>query len=149
MQVKAKNFKRPVKILMVEDNYADVDMMKRCLKESMLPIDMQVVIDGEKALETLRQSVHFSARQDPDFVLLDLNLPKKSGHEVLAEIKRDPGLRHIPVLIMSCSSDQNDVEKAYRNQADLYIVKPEGLDGYFEVLKNIEDFWMKNKKEEY
>jgi CheY-like chemotaxis protein len=147
--VKTKNFKKQVKILMVEDNYADIDMMKRYLRESVFPITVEVAVDGEDALTVLRQSRDFTAREDPDFILLDINLPKKNGLELLAEIKGDSGLKHIPVVVLSCSSNENDIERAYRNRADLYIVKPENLDQYADVVKSIDDFWIKNKKEEY
>lgn len=134
---------------MVEDNYADIDMMKRYLRESVFPITVEVAVDGEDALTVLRQSRDFTAREDPDFILLDINLPKKNGLELLAEIKGDSGLKHIPVVVLSCSSNENDIERAYRNRADLYIVKPENLDQYADVVKSIDDFWIKNKKEEY
>lgn len=134
----------PVKVLMVEDNQADIFLMKEHLKHFMFPLHLCVARDGEEALTSLRQSLCFTAKQDPDFILLDLNLPKMDGREVLAEIKRDPGLRHIPVLILTSSTNEQDRASAYENHAASYILKPNNLEHYPAVIKSIEEFWMRN-----
>jgi|SRR6185295_514243 len=135
---------RQVKVLMVEDNPSDVSLMKAHLKEFAFPIQMCVAHDGEAALTSLRQSLCFTAKQDPDFILLDLSLPKKSGGEVLAEIKGDPGLRHIPVLILTSSTNEKDMQMAYQNQAARYLLKPDNLEHYVGLVKTLEEFWLKN-----
>src|SRR5580692_2086475 len=119
--VQAPNPETPIKVLMVEDNQSDVVLMKEYLKEFTFPVQMCVARDGEEALTFLRRSLCFSAKQDPDFILLDLNLPKKDGHEVLAEIKGDPGLKHIPVLILTGSTNEQDRSKACLNHAASYF----------------------------
>jgi chemotaxis family two-component system response regulator Rcp1 len=134
----------PIKVLMVEDNQSDVVLMKEHLKHFTFPVQMCVAYDGEEALTVLRHSLCFSAKQDPDFILLDLNLPRMDGHEVLAEIKGDPGLKHIPVLILTSSTNEQDRSSAYRNHAASYFLKPAGLDRYPSLVKSIQEFWLKN-----
>jgi two-component system, chemotaxis family, response regulator Rcp1 len=139
-----RNPEKPVNVLMVEDNQADVFLMKEYLKEFMFPLYLCVARDGEEALTALRQSLCFSSKQDPDFILLDLNLPKMDGREVLAEIKGDPGLKHIPVLILTSSTNEQDRTTAYENHATCYLQKPNSLEHYTTVVKSIEEFWLKN-----
>jgi chemotaxis family two-component system response regulator Rcp1 len=141
----APNPGKPVKVLMVEDNNADVFLMKELLKDFLFPVNMCVAHDGEEALTVLRHSLCFSAKQDPDFILLDLNLPKMDGHEVLAEIKRDPGLKHIPILVLTSSTNEQDRISAYENKAAGFLQKPNGLEHYPTLVKNIEEFWLKKK----
>jgi two-component system, chemotaxis family, response regulator Rcp1 len=139
-----RNPEKPVKVLMVEDNQADVFLMKEYLKEFMFPLHICVARDGEEALTALRQSLCFSSKQDPDFILLDLNLPKMDGREVLAEIKGDPSLKHIPVLILTSSTNEQDRTTAFQNRASSYLQKPNSLENYTTVVKSIEEFWLKN-----
>jgi two-component system, chemotaxis family, response regulator Rcp1 len=143
-ETQAKNHERLVKVLMVDDNRDDVFLMREHLKEFVCPVHMCVAYDGEEALNALRQSLCFSAKQDPDFILLDLGLPKKDGHEVLVEIKKDPGLKHIPVLVLTSSTNRQDMATAYQNQASSYILKPDNLGNYAALVKDIEEFWLKN-----
>jgi two-component system, chemotaxis family, response regulator Rcp1 len=130
---------RPIKILLVEDNPGDVRLTQEALRESGLPTHLQVAIDGVEALATLRQ-LEPSFR--PDLILLDLNLPRKSGCEVLAEIKTDETLKRIPVIVLTTSSADEDIGRAYGLHANCYIAKPVNLDRFFQVVRVIEDFWL-------
>jgi two-component system response regulator len=130
-----------VEILLVEDNPDDVDLTSEALKQSSLESHLHVVEDGVQALEFLRHSERFPGVPTPDLILLDLNLPKKSGHEVLAEIKSDPRLRHIPVVILTTSAAESDVARSYDLAANCYVTKPVGLDDFFRVVGTIERFW--------
>jgi chemotaxis family two-component system response regulator Rcp1 len=143
-KAQALNPEKSIKVLMVEDNQSDVFLMKEHLKEFTFPVQMCVAYDGEEALNFLRHSLCFTAKQDPDFILLDLNLPKMDGHEVLAEIKRDPGLKHIPVMILTSSTNEQDRSKAGLNHANSYFLKPAELDSYPSLVKSIQESWLKN-----
>lgn len=133
---------RTIEVLLVEDNLGDVELTKLALEESMLPVNLSVVGDGAAALEFLRDR-HDGDLQVPcpDLILLDLNLPKKSGHEVLAEIKADRSLKQIPVVVLTTSQAEEDILKAYKNYASGYITKPSSFDRFVEVIKSIENFW--------
>jgi len=135
---------KPVKVLMVEDSPADIFLIKEHLKEFKYPLQLCVARDGEEALASLRQSLCFTAKQDPDLILLDLNLPKMDGRQVLAEIKNDPGLRHIPVVILTSSTNELDRATARANRADSYIQKPSNLEHYPAVVRSLEEFWARN-----
>ena len=126
---------RPIQILLVEDNPGDVRLTMEALKESQFPSILHVANDGVEALEYLR------SRPAPDLILLDLNLPRRSGREVLMEIKTDPDLRRIPVMVMSTSRSEADVQFSYDNHANCYIQKPMDLDQFFETVRSIEHFW--------
>lgn len=128
-------------ILLVEDNPADVDMMQETLEESKIANNLQVVNDGEKALDYLYRRGEFASSIRPDLVLLDLGLPKAGGLEVLAEIKGDPELRRIPVVILTTSKAEEDIIKSYDLHANSYIQKPVHLSDFIEMIKAIEDFW--------
>jgi CheY-like chemotaxis protein len=133
----------PIEILLVEDNPGDVELTTLAFEESHLQVHLNVVEDGVAALEFLhRQSIYAKAPY-PDLVVLDLNLPKKSGHEVLAEIKADVNFRRIPVVILTTSLAEEDILKAYNLYANCYIKKPVGFNQFIEVVKSIEDFWFK------
>src|SRR6185503_12147228 len=114
---------KAVKILLVEDNMGDVVLMERLLPECRFPVRIKVARDGEEALKVLQEASSFEGRENPDLILLDLNLPKVDGHQVLAEIKANPDLKSIPVLILTSSNDRTDVETAMKNHADGYLVK--------------------------
>jgi chemotaxis family two-component system response regulator Rcp1 len=130
-------------ILLVEDNPGDVRLMQEALKEGGFErCRLNVVGDGEQAMAFLRQEVPFEGSPRPTFILLDLNLPRKNGQEVLAEIKNDQRLRRIPIFIMSTSTYSEDVNKAYDLHANCYIPKPGGLADLVEVGKIIEAFWL-------
>jgi two-component system, chemotaxis family, response regulator Rcp1 len=132
---------RTYRILMVEDNPADVVIVREILKDSATSYEISVVDSGENALPFLRKQGNYSSANRPDLVLLDINLPKKSGHEILGEIKRDSDLKAIPVVMFSSSSSPRDVQEAYGQHANSYIRKPQNLDGFVEVLRVLEHFW--------
>lgn len=132
---------RSVNILLVEDNPDDVDLTREAFKESGLPTHLHVVEDGVEALAFLRHAHPYAAAPLPDLILLDLNLPKKSGHEVLAEIKTDPALRRIPVVVLTTSAAEADVARAYDLSANCYVTKPVELDDFLSVMHVIERFW--------
>jgi CheY-like chemotaxis protein len=132
---------RPAEILLVEDNMGDVLLTQKAFKASGIANNITVAEDGMTALAILRREAEYSAYPVPDMVLLDLNLPKKSGAEVLKEIKADMKLRHIPVIILTSSRAELDVVKGYNLHANSYIVKPVNLEKFGEVVKSIEQFW--------
>jgi two-component system, chemotaxis family, response regulator Rcp1 len=133
---------RPVQILLVEDNPGDVRLTIEALKEAKVLNQLTVVKDGIEALSLLRRQGQYARVARPDLILLDLNLPKKDGREVLAEIKADDNLKHIPVVILTTSQDEQDVLKSYNLYANCYITKPVDLDQFITVVKSIEDFWL-------
>ncbi len=134
---------RPVQILLVEDNPGDVGLTIEALKEAKVFNKLTVVKDGIEALSLLRRQGQHARATRPDLILLDLNLPKKDGREVLAEIKADDNLKHIPVIILTTSESEQDVIKSYNLHANCYIVKPLDLDRFITVVKSIEDFWLR------
>jgi two-component system, chemotaxis family, response regulator Rcp1 len=134
---------RPIEILLVEDNPADVRLVIEGLKSTQMTHHLHTAADGEEAIEFVRQRGQYKLLPRPDLILLDLNLPRKSGHEVLADIKADPRTRRIPVIVLTSSKDRNDVEKVYDLNANSYIQKPTDLDSMFQMLGAIELFWLK------
>jgi len=134
---------RPVQILLVEDNPGDVGLTLEALKEATLPNKLTVVKNGADALSLLRRQGQHAGAARPDLILLDLNLPKKDGRKVLAEIKGDDNLKRIPVVILTTSEDEQDVLESYNLHANCYIVKPLDLDRFITVVKSIEDFWLR------
>ncbi len=133
---------RPVDILLVEDNLGDVRLTQEALKEAKVLNNLWVVPDGVEAMAFLKREAEYVAAARPDVILLDLNLPRKDGREVLAEIKVDPSLRRIPVVILTTSSADQDILKAYDLHANSYITKPVDLGQFIEVVRSIEDFWL-------
>ena len=133
---------RPIEILMVEDNPGDVRLTVEALKEAKVRNNLHTVEDGVEALAFLRREGRYTEVPRPDLVLLDLNLPKMNGREVLAEIKEDPDLRRIPVVILTISQAEQDIVKSYNLHANCYITKPVDLDQFLEVVKSIENFWL-------
>ncbi len=131
-----------VEILLVEDNPGDVRLTQEALKEAKVSNRMNVVTDGEEALHYLRRQDKFSNAVRPDLILLDLNLPKKDGREVLTEIKSDPNLRSIPVVVLTTSNAELDVVRAYDLHANCYVTKPVDLDQFLRVVREIESFWL-------
>jgi len=132
----------PVEILLVEDNPADVRLMVETLKEEKICNNLNVVVDGEEALKYLRKQGKYSAAIQPDLILLDLNLPKIDGREVLKEIKTDDRLKTIPVVILTVSKAEEDILKTYKLHANCYITKPVDLVQFAKVAKSIQDFWL-------
>ncbi len=133
-------------ILLIEDNPGDVTLIKEALKEGRALNNLTVLGDGEAALSFLRKEGEYKKSLRPDLVLLDLNMPRKDGREVLAQIKTDPELKHIPVVILTSSEAQQDIINAYNLQANCYITKPVDLKKFFSVVKFIEDFWLNTVK---
>src|SRR5919202_5278493 len=133
---------RPIEILLVEDNPGDVRLAIEALRESKVRNILHVARDGVEALAFLRREDSHADAPRPDLVLLDLNLPRKDGREVLAEIKADPDLHTIPVVILTTSRAEQDVLRSYELQANCYITKPVDLDQFITVVKSIEDFWL-------
>ena len=136
-----KSIGRTIEILLVEDNAGDVRLTKEALKEGRVLNHLNAVEDGVEALAYLRKEGVYADRPRPDLILLDLNLPRKDGREVLAEIKQDPTLRRIPVVILTTSSAEEDILRSYGLYANCYITKPVGLDEFISVIKSIQDFW--------
>ena len=132
---------RPIEILLVEDNPGDVRLTIEALKEGKVLNRLTVARDGEEAMAALRREGRFADTRRPDIILLDLNLPKKDGREVLEEIKKDPILQIIPTVILTTSKDEQDVLKSYKLHANCYITKPVDLAQFLAVVKAIEDFW--------
>jgi two-component system, chemotaxis family, response regulator Rcp1 len=133
---------KPIEILLVEDNSEDVFLTKEVFREAGMANDLHVALDGEEAMRFLHHEEPFEAAPTPDLVLLDLNLPKKDGREVLAEIKQDPELRRIPVIVLTTSAAERDLRDAYGHHANAYVRKPVGFTGLMEVAKAIESFWI-------
>ncbi|HVL87037.1 MAG TPA: response regulator [Candidatus Thermoplasmatota archaeon] len=133
---------RPAEILLVEDNPGDVRLTREALRESKLINRLSVAQDGEEAIAFLRREGAYVKAPRPDLVLLDLNLPRKNGREVLAEMKADPQLRRIPVVILTSSKSEEDVVRSYDLHANCYVTKPVSLDRFVDVVRSIEDFWL-------
>ena len=133
---------RPIDILLVEDNPGDVRLTLEALKEGKVRNRLHIANDGVEAMEFLHREGKYSDVPHPDLILLDLNLPKKDGHEVLAEIKEDPLLKRIPVVVLTGSKAGEDVLKTYNLHANCYITKPIDWDQFIAVVKSINDFWL-------
>jgi CheY-like chemotaxis protein len=131
----------PIQILMVEDNEGDVLLTTQALKAAKVGNAISVVSDGIEALAFLRREGEYADAPKPDLILLDLNLPRKDGREVLAEIKADPRFKRIPVVVLTSSRAEQDIARAYDLHANCYVVKPVGIKTLMEVVKTIEDFW--------
>lgn len=133
---------RPIEILLVEDNPGDIRLTVEALKESKLKNELHIVRDGEEAMDFLLRRGVYAQAPCPDVILLDLNLPRKDGREVLKEIKENPELRRIPVAVVTISEAEEDIIKSYDLHANCYIKKPIGIDQFVKVVRSIEDFWL-------
>jgi chemotaxis family two-component system response regulator Rcp1 len=133
---------KPIEILLVEDNPGDVRLTIEGLRESKVRNNLHVAADGVIALAFLRREPGYEHAPRPDLILLDLNLPRKDGREVLAEVKADPELKRIPIVVLTTSSAEQDVLRSYELQAASYITKPVDLEQFITVVKSIEDFWL-------
>jgi len=131
-----------IDILLVEDNPGDVRLAQEALKESKVRNKLYVVEDGVEAMAFLRRQGRHADAPRPDLILLDLNLPRKSGREVLAEVKTDSDLRRIPVVVLTVSKAEEDIIKCYDHHANCYITKPLDFSQFMEVTKSVEDFWL-------
>ncbi len=132
---------RPIEVLLVEDNPGDIRLTQEALQQGRLPNHLCVVSDGLQAIEFLRQRGKYAKSPRPDLILLDLGLPGKNGVEVLQEIKADPGLRRIPVMVLTTSDAEQDLLEAYSLHANCYVKKPLDLDEFLSVMRSIEQFW--------
>ena len=135
-------FARPVNILLVEDNPGDVRLTQEGLKEGKVLNNLSVVADGVEALAFLRRQGQYADAIRPDMILLDLNLPRKDGREVLEEIKSDPDLKRIPVVVLTTSRAEQDILRSYDLHANCYITKPVDLEQFINVVQAIEEFWV-------
>jgi CheY-like chemotaxis protein len=133
---------RPIEILLVEDNPGDVRLTVEGLNEGKVRNNLHLARDGVEALAFLRREGEFQNAVRPDLILLDLNLPRKDGREVLQDLKSDPLLRTIPVVVLTTSRSEQDVLRSYELQANCYITKPVDLEQFITVVKSIEDFWL-------
>ncbi len=133
---------KPIEILLVEDNPDDALLTVETLHEGKIVNNVTVVEDGEEAIHFLRRKGKYNSALRPDLILLDLQLPKKNGREVLAEIKEDEDLRRIPVVILTTSSSEKDVFESYNLRANCYVTKPIDLDEFIDAVRKIEDFWL-------
>jgi two-component system, chemotaxis family, response regulator Rcp1 len=132
----------PIEILLVEDNQGDMRLTKEALKEGRVYNNLHWAKDGIEALEFLRKEGKYANAPHPDIILLDLNMPKKDGREVLSEIKADDRLKHIPVVILTTSKAEEDVLRSYNLHANCYVTKPVDLDKFISVVQAIDRFWL-------
>ena len=132
---------KPVQMLLVEDNPGDVRLMKETIQDAKIVVNLHTVGDGVEAMAFLRHEGKYTSAPRPDLILLDLNLPKKDGREVLAEIKQDPDLKRIPVVILTISNAEEDILKTYNLYANAYVTKPLNLEQFAKITKAIKDFW--------
>ena len=134
---------RPIELLLVEDNPGDVRLAKELFKEVKMKLNLTVVEDGVQAMEYLKKVCGDPRLLKPELIILDLNLPKKDGREVLAEIKTNEDLKRIPVIVLTSSTSAEDVSKAYGEHANCYIAKPVDLDEFVRIIEMVEEFWFK------
>ena len=134
---------KPVEILLVEDNADDADFTVEALKESQIPSNVHVAEDGVEALAFLRREGEYAAAPRPDLILLDLSMPRKNGFEVLDEVKADPSLRRIPIVVLTTSRAEKDILACYDLHANTYVTKPKSPDQLTAAIRQIEDFWFK------
>ena len=133
---------RPARVLLVEDNDADVRLTREALREAGDGVRLSTAGDGEQALAYLRQEEGFAEAPRPDLVLLDLNLPRKNGTEVLAEMRADERLARIPVIVLTSSAAQQDIDDCYARGANAFVVKPQDLDAFMDLIETIRRFWL-------
>ena len=133
---------KPIEILLVEDNPGDVRLTVEALREGRVANQLHVVEDGVEAMLFLRREGRYADVPRPDLILLDLNLPRKDGREVLAELKQDADLRRIPVVVLTSSAAEQDIMQAYNLYANCYITKPVDLEQFLKIIRSIEDFWL-------
>jgi CheY-like chemotaxis protein len=132
----------PVEILLAEDNPGDAKLTRKALEQGKVINNLNVVTDGVEAMGYLRQEGEYADRPRPDLVLLDLNMPRKDGREVLQDIKSDPDLRRIPIVVMTSSEAEEDIVQSYDLHANAYVTKPIDFDGFIEVVGSLEEFWL-------
>jgi two-component system, chemotaxis family, response regulator Rcp1 len=131
-----------VRILLVEDNPGDVRLTREAFKDCRIPVRIEVVMDGDAAIRYLMRETPYEASERPDLILLDLNIPKRDGREVLEAIKSDDGLRSIPVVVLTTSTAEQDIMRTYDLHVNAYINKPVDFDKFFDIVQKIEQFWL-------
>ena len=132
---------RPIQVLLVEDNPADADLMRETIETSKLHLDLSVVKDGVEAIQYLRGEGGYANAPRPDLILLDLNLPRMNGRQVLANVKGDADLRGIPVVVLTSSGAEQDIVQSYNLGANCYVIKPVDLKAFQSIVRQVEDFW--------
>ena len=137
---------QPIDILLAEDNPGDVQLIREAMKDGKLSSRLHVVTNGVEAMTFLRRENKYASVPTPGLILLDLNLPRKDGREVLAEVKADPLLRRIPVVVLTSSEAERDILESYELHANCYIIKPVDLERFLHVVKSVEDFWLSTVK---
>ena len=140
--MRLKELGRPAEMLLIEDNPADVRLTQEALKEAKVLNTLHVVEDGVEAMAFLRREDKYAQVPRPDFILLDLNLPRKDGREVLAEIKHDERLKRMPVVVLTTSRAEEDIIRSYNLHANAYVTKPVDLEQFLKVVKALEEFWL-------
>jgi DNA-binding response OmpR family regulator len=135
------NKTEPIQVLMVEDNMGDVALVQQIFKSSKWSVQMSLAIDGQEAIDCLRGEGFFTAPYRPDIIFLDLNMPKKSGWEVLSEIRADSGYNEVPIIVLTNSSSEEDMLEVYAEGADFYLVKPRGLGELYSAIRHVENQW--------
>lgn len=133
---------RPIQILLVEDSSSDAKLTIRALKSAKISNEIYHVTDGEQALEFLRHQGEYALSPRPDLILLDLHLPRKNGNEVLGELRNDPRLTTIPVVILTSSHEEEDILRSYKLHANCYVTKPVDFEKFLKIITTIEDFWL-------
>jgi CheY-like chemotaxis protein len=131
----------PIEILLAEDNPGDVRLTEKALEQGKIVNNLHVTEDGVEAMEFLRREGEYAGEPQPDLVLLDLNMPRKDGREVLEEMREDPELRRIPVVVLTSSEAEEDVVKSYELSANAYLTKPVDFQGFVDIIERIEEFW--------
>lgn len=131
----------PISILLVEDNPGDIYLTREAFRESKFDNSLHVVKNGVECMEFLKRQGKYSEAEMPDVIILDLNLPKKNGHEVLAEVKRDDHLKYIPIIVLTSSQNEKDIKSSYELCANCYITKPVDYDEFIHIIRAIENFW--------
>ncbi|PRY85139.1 response regulator [Mongoliibacter ruber] len=137
---------KKIHILLVEDNEGDILLTQEALEQRKINNQLSIARDGQEALDFVYKRDKFENVEEPDLILLDINLPKKSGHEVLQKIKSDEKFRHIPILMLTTSSSNIDIFSSYTNHANSYITKPAEVDNFYDAIASIEEFWMNTAK---
>jgi len=131
-----------IRVLLIEDNPGDADLTKETLEENRVHVEIAIAVDGPQALDRLHRRSPFEREPLPDLILLDLNLPKMSGRDVLADIKQDPALRNIPVVVLTSSDAEQDIVKSYEMGANCYVTKPVGLEAFQSIVRTLDGFWL-------
>ena len=143
MSKNKKNRNKPIEILLIEDNLGDNRLTTEVFKEAQVPNNIHIVTNGMAAMEYLKRENDFKLAVRPDIIFLDLNIPKKDGREILMEIKEDPKLKCIPIIVLTTSNSELDIKSTYAHYANAYITKPIDLNKFIEVIKSIEEYWLR------